>query len=279
MSTPKYLDSNGVAFLWNQAKATFSAKSHTHTMSNISDLKNQVPKNATRVNSGYDLNNYNSSTHCGYYYAGGSNNCLSKPSGVDAFGLQIVKNADGYIMQILYASNNSKNDIYTRVYGGGAWTGWEKLAQSGDLTWSNISGKPSTYPPNTHRHSKLEAYTLVSGDDIRISISNYQEVIDVYLGWNLEISQTELEIFDDMTFEIAGSTPKCYWGHLNAYKIREGNRDIVSYSYFDNNGNVIINNTTDNTMYNSFGLALSGTSSSQLQIRVVRSNMNYKDVV
>lgn len=162
MSTPKYLDSDGVAFLWKQAKTTFSAKSHTHTMANISDLKNQVPKNATRVNSGYDLNNYNSSTHCGYYYAGGSNNCLSKPSGVDAFGLQVVKNADGYIMQILYASNNSKNDIYTRVYGGGAWTGWEKLAQSGDLTWANLSGKPSTFTPSSHTHTSANITDLAS---------------------------------------------------------------------------------------------------------------------
>ena len=159
---PSFLDESGVRALWTKIKNMFALKSHTHTMSNISDLKNQVPKNATRVSSGYDLNNYNSTTHCGWYYAGGSNNCLSKPSGVDAFGLQIVRNADGYIMQILYASNNNKNDIYTRVYGGGNWSGWEKLAQSGDLTWSNISGKPSTFTPSSHTHTSANITDLAS---------------------------------------------------------------------------------------------------------------------
>ena len=191
---PTYTASEVGAYNKSEVDTKLNSKansSHTHTMANISDLKNQVPKNATRVSSGYDLNNYNSSTHCGYYYAGGSNNCLSKPSGVDAFGLQIVKNADGYIMQILYASNNSKNDIYTRVYGGGAWTGWEKLAQSGDLTWANLSGKPSTFTPSSHTHGINNITNLQNELDNKAPISDPAFYGDAYVQGKLYVHQDE----------------------------------------------------------------------------------------
>ena len=186
---PTYTASEVGAYNKSEVDTKLNSKansSHTHTMANISDLKNQVPKNATIVSSGYDLNNYNSSTHCGYYYAGGGNNCLSKPSGVDAFGLQIVKNADGYIMQILYASNNSKNDIYTRVYGGGAWSGWEKLAQSGDLN-SKANKSDLDYKLDLDFHnSEFEVHinNTFENDDFSIYFNEIGTDAYSFIGFN-----------------------------------------------------------------------------------------------
>ena len=308
---PTYTASEVGAYNKSEVDTKLNSKansSHTHTSANISDLKNQVPKNATRVSSGYDLNNYNSSTHCGYYYAGGSNNCLSKPSGVDAFGLQIVKNADGYIMQILYASNNSKNDIYSRVYGGGAWTGWEKLAQSGDLTWANLSGKPSTFTPSSHthtsanitdlaskledleqelkvyttqavvnrshsghRHTVIESYDLMSGDDITIPydrVYKQRQILNIYIGWNQEITQSDIE-FAGVTFNIASGIAKTYCGYLKIFTVE----NTAYFSYLDNNNNGYLGYCDD-----TINIALTGNSSTRLDIFVIRSNMDEGDV-
>ena len=98
----------------------------------------EFPRQAKSI-VGQNLNNYNSYTHAGFYYAGGSNNCTNKPSEVDAFGLQILRTADGYIQQILYASNNSKGNVYVRSYDGGTWSSWKQLGYSDeDLEYQTI---------------------------------------------------------------------------------------------------------------------------------------------
>ena len=56
-----------------------------------------------------DLDDYKTEAQCGWYYAGGSNTVTNKPTGVDAFGMWLLRTANGYYTQELYGSNNNLN--------------------------------------------------------------------------------------------------------------------------------------------------------------------------
>ena len=106
------------------ASSNYASASHSHTKSNISDLNKQVSKE--------DLNDIKS---VGFYYAGGGNTVTNKPSGVDAFGLEVIQSAGGWTTQILYASNNVQKS-YRRWFTGSTWGSWteDKLTD----TWRGI---------------------------------------------------------------------------------------------------------------------------------------------
>ena len=53
-----------------------------------------TPANATRIENGTDLNTY-TYHKAGWYYASGGNNCRNRPSGIDAFGLEVLRSAEG----------------------------------------------------------------------------------------------------------------------------------------------------------------------------------------
>lgn len=75
--------------------------------------------------------NLNNVVTPGFYNAGGSNSVTNKPSGVDAFGLEVIHTASGtYYTQILYA--NGTNTSYRRSNNNGTWSSWveEKLTDS-----------------------------------------------------------------------------------------------------------------------------------------------------
>ena len=63
----------------------------------------------------------------GFYYAAGANSVTGKPSGVDAFGLNVYRIASGYIRQeLMPAGNNLQGVRYTRVFqGDDTWTDWK----------------------------------------------------------------------------------------------------------------------------------------------------------
>lgn len=69
--------------------------------------------------------NLNSLTVAGFYNAGGGNTVTNKPSGVDAFGLEVIHTAGGtYYVQILY--KNGEVIPYRRYCNNGTWTSWAK---------------------------------------------------------------------------------------------------------------------------------------------------------
>ena len=53
-----------------------------------------TPANATRIENGTDLNTY-TYHKAGWYYASDGNNCRNRPSGIDAFGLEVLRSAKG----------------------------------------------------------------------------------------------------------------------------------------------------------------------------------------
>lgn len=99
-------------------KTELSKKSdsgHTHddryyTESEINSKLSGDSKNPISLTS-KDLNTI---TSYGQYYGGGGNKCTNGPSGVDAFGLQVLRTASGWIKQILH--DNSTGKIYYRFF-------------------------------------------------------------------------------------------------------------------------------------------------------------------
>lgn len=78
-----------------------------------------------------NLNDYHTESQCGWYYAGGSNSVTNKPSGVDAFGMWLLRTASGYYTQELYGSNNNLNKCYMRTYTSSSWTAWVEKGATG----------------------------------------------------------------------------------------------------------------------------------------------------
>lgn len=84
---------------------------HTHTKSEITDLVKNL--------SSEDLNDFKS---FGFYYSGGGNSVVNKPSGTDAFGMIVIRIAGGWYTQVMYATDYG---IYIRWWNGSSWTKWE----------------------------------------------------------------------------------------------------------------------------------------------------------
>lgn len=76
-----------------------------------------------------DLNKINSLQQCGWYYAGGGNSVANKPSGVDNFGMFLMRIASGVVAQILY---DHSNKIWTRSYVNSSWSSWTALVRTTD---------------------------------------------------------------------------------------------------------------------------------------------------
>ena len=84
--------------------------------------------NATLLGNETDLNTIVSE---GKYYAGGSNNCANRPTGVDAFGLVVLRIASDWYNQICFPSNQATNKIFIRTTSSATtpvWTDWVEVA-------------------------------------------------------------------------------------------------------------------------------------------------------
>lgn len=71
--------------------------------------------------------NLNDITTPGEYFAIGSNAVTNKPSGIDAFSLQVLKSAAGWYEQIIIGSNLLSGKIYQRRWMGTAWSSWTSV--------------------------------------------------------------------------------------------------------------------------------------------------------
>lgn len=82
-----------------------------------------------QIGNSENLNNYNTLSKLGVYYSSGGNSITNKPSGVNNFALQVLKDGvgDTSVSQTLYADNA----IYVRKYNGTSWTSWTKIGAGG----------------------------------------------------------------------------------------------------------------------------------------------------
>lgn len=118
-----FFDVNKVNF---RGSTDVSARQFTE---NGTALTNKYVSKAGTMLNNQDLDDLNSYTDSGTYYAQGGNKVTNKPSGIDAFGLSIVRTASGYVTQMLYPANSAANiDVpYIRTYQSGAWTAWSQF--------------------------------------------------------------------------------------------------------------------------------------------------------
>lgn len=80
----------------------------------------------------------------GLYFAGGMNSVKNKPTGIDAFGLEVKKTAAGYLVQVLTEGNANPMKTWIRQFNASAWSAWAHYFDSNHTpTWSQVSGKPS----------------------------------------------------------------------------------------------------------------------------------------
>ena len=140
---------------WNgKANAT-----HKHKKADITDFPTSLPANGGTADNATYINpvsltnqDLNSIDRFGTYYAGGSNTVTNKPSGVDAFGMQVLKSASGWITQVLYASNNQER-IYIRYGGTERWGAWIELfttnrkPSKSDVGLSNVDNTSDANKP------------------------------------------------------------------------------------------------------------------------------------
>lgn len=80
----------------------------------------------------------------GMYWAGGGNTNTNKPTGVDAFGLEVLQSAGGWYTQICYASNNQKKQ-FVRYYDAGTkvWKDWIEQNRLNTKTQSGYAPAPN----------------------------------------------------------------------------------------------------------------------------------------
>ena len=143
-----------------------------------------VTKHSATNISNTDLNTLNTESSVGWYYAGGSNSCANKPSGVDAFGLEVGRSAAGWFYQILTASNNSTNKRYIRTGSSSGWSNWDQEVYKADLnnyaTVAQVNAKytkPENGIPKSHLDSSVQnslglADTAVQPDQIPVKKVN-----------------------------------------------------------------------------------------------------------
>lgn len=183
------LDGHGSNYYATANSVTTLGDRVTTNETNISSLQenianiNVVPTNHSEtVLTSQDLNNYNTLSAIGWYYAAGDNTVVNKPSGVDAFGLEVGRSATGWFYQILKSSNQNTNKIYIRNYDSSinTWSSWSRLVSDSELppTPKTYSGILSSNSWATSGNYKTQTITIPG---LRSSYSS-QPIIDAQLS-------------------------------------------------------------------------------------------------
>lgn len=183
------LDGHGSNYYATANSVTTLGDRVTTNETNISSLQenianiNVVPTNHSEtVLTSQDLNNYNTLSAIGWYYAAGDNTVVNKPSEVDAFGLEVGRSATGWFYQILKSSNQNTNKIYIRNYDSSiaTWSNWSRLVSDSELppTPKTYSGILSSNSWATSGNYKTQTITIPG---LRSSYSS-QPIIDAQLS-------------------------------------------------------------------------------------------------
>ena len=90
-----------------------------------------------------DLNDYKGEDKLGNYYSGEGNNVKNKPTGIDAFGLEVNRVACGYYKQLLTGGNNKSGRVFVRVFDTQTWSVWKEFYSELNPQ-INISGNAAT---------------------------------------------------------------------------------------------------------------------------------------
>ena len=109
---------------------------------------------ASNVLTNQNLNDYHASAAGKMFYASGGNSVTNKPSGVDNFGVLVMRTANGWYTQVLYGSDNN---LYTRNWSGSAWSAWVKMYST------NAKPSAADIGAAASSHSHADVTTYLSG--------------------------------------------------------------------------------------------------------------------
>lgn len=137
----------------------FKPESHTHTISQITDIKNaQVARILPSELTNQDLDDYTYGNYAGeLFYGAGGNTVQSKPSGVEHFGLFVMRTAGGYTGQLLAGSDLH---LYWRSSNTLSSASWNKVA----FTTDNVSSATKLQTARTLWGQSFNGTANVSGN-------------------------------------------------------------------------------------------------------------------
>lgn len=158
-TTPVWADiPSGVVVEQTTGQSTTSVMSQKAVTDALSVIKTDKHSQTQLTNQ--DLNDLQGEETVGWYFAAGSNTCANKPTGVDAFGLEVGRSATGYYFQVLTSANSTGNRRFVRTYSS-SWGSWVKLAITDDIpTKVSQLTNDSNYATTSQVNAK---YTKPSG--------------------------------------------------------------------------------------------------------------------
>lgn len=122
-----------------------------------------------------NLNDY-ATGQLGTYYAADGNTCTNKPSGVDGFGMMVIRSNTGHATQILYCNGTQ----YIRNYDGSAWGTW---SNNSDVI--KLNGPTSARLEQQGDENKQGIKLIAYGEMNRMFVG-----ADTYAGmWDIDNSQ------------------------------------------------------------------------------------------
>lgn len=252
--------------LWSSIKALFAAAKHSHAASDITSgtlavdrlptiplskggtgatsaatartaLGVQNPPTAPVVLTNQNLNSYNTEEQCGYYYSAGGNTVSNKPSGVDHFGIWMMRTAGGVFTQILY---DNSNKIWTRSYSNSSWSSWTALVRTTDAANATNSGIMA----NTDWQLLHSLKTIDRSEKIpdNADLNNYKESGWYVIDWpnsstikNKPVSDETLGMFQVMRI----NSKEAIQVYITAYQAnnRSGRKTLFVRHYGGNSWN------------------------------------------
>lgn len=180
-------------YLWNYEKITYTDGSTEETTKRIIGTHGDsgaVAKDITVT----DLNTMRGIAYEGRWYAGGSNSIANKPSGVDAFGLDVSRVADGWYSQILTSSNTSTNKMYIRYWNSSAWTAWVEKGKDGE---DGLPGNPGDDGKTSYLHIAY-ANSADGSKDFSVSDADGRE----YIGQYADFTQADSTDYKKYTWSL-----------------------------------------------------------------------------
>lgn len=130
----------------------------------------------------------------GQYFGTEGNTVTGKPTGVQHFGLQVYRAANGYITQEISFNNRR----WLRTFNSSTWSGWvQYFSEENKPTWANVTGKPSTFAPSTHTHTKSQITDMPTKLSQFTNDSGYLTEADVDTSQNH--THANKTVLDDIT--------------------------------------------------------------------------------
>lgn len=130
-----------------------------------------------------DLDQMRTAEWEGRWYAGGGNGIAHRPDGVNAFGLDVSRTAQGWWSQILTPGDALTNTQWMRAYGNGVWTAWVEKGKDGT---NGTPGQPGEDGRTPYVH-----FAYANSADGSVGFSTTDSAGKLYIGQYVDYTQAD----------------------------------------------------------------------------------------